>query len=53
MRALHGESDAALDDYVCDVQLHACMVMPAEPLGPPIVTNDPDDDAVVAAELAG
>lgn len=53
MRALHGESDTALDDYVRDVQQHACIVMPAEPLDPPIVTNDPDDDAVIAAALTG
>lgn len=53
MRALHGDSDTALDDYVRDVQQHACIVMPAEPLDPPIVTNDPDDDAVIAAALAG
>jgi uncharacterized protein len=53
MRALHGDSDAALDEYVRDVQQHACIIGPSEPLDPPIVTNDPDDDAVIAAALAG
>lgn len=53
MRALHGATDASLDDYVRDLQQQAYIAMPTEPLDPPVVMNDPDDDAVIAAALAG
>lgn len=53
MRELHGADDAGIDEYIRDLQQAACVVAPAEPLNPPLVTNDPDDDAVIAAALAG
>jgi putative PIN family toxin of toxin-antitoxin system len=51
VRALHGLDDAGIQAFLQSVQMGAMAVNPASP--PPIQTQDPDDDLVIATAVAG
>ncbi len=51
VRALHGLDDAGIQAFVQSVQAGSLVVSPATP--PPIRTQDPDDDTVIATAVAG
>lgn len=52
LRQVHGLDDAGIDQYVADLLMVAELVVP--PGNPDaVVTDDPDDDPVVAAAIAG
>jgi len=52
VRAMHEWDDTRIDGYVHDLQAASCIVLPMDPV-PAIVPNDPDDDEVIAAAVAG
>ncbi len=51
VRALHGLDDAGIQAYLQAIQTGALVVRPASP--PPVRTQDPADDVVIAAAVAG
>lgn len=52
LREMHGLSDGGIDQYISDLLAVAELVLlPSEP--PRIVRDDPDDDPVIAAAIAG
>jgi uncharacterized protein len=51
VRALHGLDDAGIHLFLQSFQAASLIVTPVIP--PPIQTNDPDDDVVIATAIAG
>lgn len=52
LREVHGLSDEGIDQYISDLLAVAELVLPPS-VPPRIVRDDPDDDPVVAAAIAG
>ncbi len=50
--ALHGLDDAGINQYIADLVTVADMVLPPGDT-PAVVADDPDDDPVIAAAVAG
>lgn len=53
LRTLHQLDDASLDRYVRSLQEAALLVTPVAGRLASVVANDPDDDPIVAAAIAG
>jgi putative PIN family toxin of toxin-antitoxin system len=52
LRLVHGLDEAGIDKYIADLQTVAEMVLPpGQPAA--VVADDPEDDPVVAAAIAG
>jgi predicted nucleic acid-binding protein len=51
VRALHGLDDAGIRSFLQSIQAGSLLVTPILP--PPIRSQDPDDDIVIAAAIAG
>src|SRR5438105_12637793 len=51
VRALHGLDDAGIQAYLQAVQTASLIVAPMSP--PPVQTQDPDDDLVIATAVSG
>jgi len=53
LQAVHGLSEAEIDQFVADIEASAYVVQLSRVSGAVVVVNDPDDDPIVATAVEG